>query len=343
MMTLWVGPAGSGKSLHGVGRTLRDLSRGLHVYTNLPIVMEGVEKYFEGVSHDWRERLHVLSNDDMCRLPDMRIKGESERRPAVVRWDEASEGLDSYFNGKDLFGLLRWIRFHRHYYIEIELLTQDITLLQARIRTQAHQVWRHTHGSNLTWGPGWSLGFLGRRLLVTQRMDKNCVKPLGRRLWATVDMEWARCYKSDSEDLAGEVTRLRSTNTEVDDMTRGQRRIMAAGFVCGVLGLLLSVGAVIYAFKAIPGHAEIEGIAKSAFQSAGGDGVAKQTGVSASLFGGHKARAPAPDPGFGGAISSRGCWILKDGKIVKLPVRKKAAAPPGAFSGARPGGGTGEA
>jgi len=249
MISIWYGPGGSGKSIHGTGRCLMYLSQGLHVYTNLPLQLDGIERYFYESGTPWRELLHMHKGEEFQQIFKWGVKGKSEARPVKLIWDEASNDLDSYFKGQDLFDLLTWIRLHRHYFFDIELLTQDICLIQARIRAQAHQCWQHCNAVNMVVpGLGWSLRVVGRGWLTVRRVDRANQKPLTRLYWSRIDKEWGACYKTDSEDDArtGEVRlRLSDITGKVTDMTKFQRRALGVALACSILGLASS-GAIAY-------------------------------------------------------------------------------------------------
>jgi len=197
------GKGGSGKSRDIVETDIIPaLQKGRHVYTNIPLLIDGIMTYYRGI--DWK-KIHVLTHEDLKEMIMRRkVRGKDdsgEMAHAMIVWDEIQDVLPSGFKSRrgedgkayeefrDAF--IEFLAWSRHDDCEFVWATQHYASVDVELRRKTHIFVQHESLFHLGLAKKWAAR--------NQLPDSQTGDPLAGSGTERIFGENAvifRCYKS---------------------------------------------------------------------------------------------------------------------------------------------------
>ena len=180
MIQVITGTIGGGKTLSCVYWGMQYVANGGKWITNININPKGCKEYLKK-TYKWelQDGQIVPLPNDLSDLQNHLVRGSSKYH-VLCTVDEASEWFDSYANGKEMIGVMSFFRQSRKFHIDLDLITQDLSFIQKRVRVMASTIWRmidlgayRLPGLGIKMIPPWSWQI---RLNQFDRTGKNFIR-----------------------------------------------------------------------------------------------------------------------------------------------------------------------
>ena len=248
MIALYVGLIGSGKTFCATSRILDYLVAGRRVWSNIFLDTKAVDKYMgEGVI-DWKEQFHYLKPGEILEVWHNIPGGEFEHEPLLLILDEVSEWLDAYEDGRKLRDFCSMLRQSRKLCIDIEMLTQDESLVHRRVRALCAYVYRHVDGRKFKIpGLGFGLPPPWRNCFATTGFSRDGRLKLTPVRWTARSNALFKCYKTgETYRTFGLADKLRLGKVKIKKMNNMQKTLLMATCIMSIISLLAITGLAIW-------------------------------------------------------------------------------------------------